>query len=160
MSINYFFSILIILPFSNFASGQAVIASTGNSISSNTGNLSYTVGQIDYQFTSSTGIGNLSAGVQQVFNSLPFTYTANIDKTTTISVWPNPVIDKLFVKINSRAFSGFSYKVIDMNGRLIENNKTYQNSIKIDTHHYTAGIYLLVLDYAMNSPILFKITKQ
>jgi len=152
--------VLVILAYANILAAQTSTATSGLTISNSAGNISYTVGQLDYTSTPIGNLGTLSQGVQQVYNSLPFTYIVNIDRSTTLSVWPNPVIDNLNIKINSGSVSGISYQIMNMNGQLIENKKTFSSEIKVDTHNYTMGAYILSVILPNQPAIQFKIIKQ
>ena len=153
-------SVSIIISCTNILYAQLSIPSAGLTISNSYGNISYTVGQVDYISTPIGNLGTLSEGVQQVYNALPFTYIVNIDRSTTLSVWPNPVIDNLNIKINRGAVSGISYQLMSMNGQLIENKKTFSSEIKVDTHNYAVGTYILSVKLPNQAPIQFKIIKQ
>jgi len=152
--------VLVILAYANILAAQTSTATSGLTISNSAGNISYTVGQLDYTSTPIGNLGTLSQGVQQVYNSLPFTYIVNIDRSTTLSVWPNPVMDNLNIKINSGSVLGISYQIMNMNGQLIENKKIFSSDIKIDTRNYTIGAYILSVSLPNQPAIQFKIIKQ
>ena len=141
----------------NLVNAQQTISTTGITITSNTGEISYTIGQIDYTSTIIETYGTLSEGVQQVYNNLPFT---NLDKTITINAGPNPVIDNLSIKINSSNYTAMSYQIIDVVGRPIENKKIFNNDFKIDMHNYVTGIYIVIINISSQPITQFKIFKQ
>lgn len=146
--------------FINMVNAQQNTSTSGLTIVTAFGNISYTIGQLDYISTTNGDFGTLSEGVQQVYNLLPYTYIVNIDRSTTLSVWPNPVIDYVYIKVNRSDFSGMSYQVMNMNGQLIENKRTYSNNIKIDTHNYIIGAYVISVNLPNQPAIQFKIIKQ
>ena len=160
MNTKIFLTVFLITSYTNILNAQLSISNSGLTISNSFGNMSYTVGQLAYISTPIGIQGTLSEGVQQVYNPLPFTYIVNIDRSTDLSVWPNPVLDNLNIKINRGGVSGISYKIMSMNGQLIENTKTFSNAIQVDTHNYAVGAYILSVILPNQAPFQFKIIKQ
>ena len=93
-------SVFIIFLIATNLNAQQGITASGSTIISSTGTISYSIGQVDYISTPIANSGSLTQGLQQVFNELPFTYIANLGRSTSITVWPNPVVDYLNIKIN------------------------------------------------------------
>ncbi len=153
-------SALAIFVYSNNLKAQQNTITTGLTIVNAFGNISYTIGQLDYISTTKGAVVTLSEGMQQVYNLLPFTYIEYIDRSTTLSVWPNPVIDHLYIKVNSNNYSGIAYQIMNMNGQLIENKKSFGNSIRVDMQNYTIGAYIILVNLPNQPAKQFKIIKQ
>lgn len=139
------------------APAQQTVTTSGQTITSATGNISYSIGQIDYITIENSF--SVSQGVQQVYTKSAVTYIATLDKSITISVWPNPIVNTLFVKINNNAEAGFSYQIFSIEGQLIETKKIRSNNTSIDTHDYNTGVYIISISHARNPTIRFKIIK-
>lgn len=64
---------------------------------------------------------------------------------TTFDIYPNPVTDKFFVRINESAMVNASLGIYQLDGKLIySNNSLINNNIEI-TKNFDKGIYLVVL---------------
>ncbi len=140
------------------ARAQQTVSTTGETITNSTGSISYTIGQVDY--ISIETAFSLSQGVQQVYTKSPVTYISTLENSITVSVWPNPIVNSLFVKINNNAASGFSYQIFSIEGQLIEIKKIISNNTTIDTHSYNTGVYIISIIHANNPSIRFKIIKK
>ena len=102
-------------------------------------NVSWSIGEL---ITEENAVSGLI--VYQGFNS-PDVKTPNGLSDVTMSAivaYPNPVIDKLFIK---KAESGsFTYTLTDLVGRVLL-TKTVDSDQEIDLSHYDAGQYILQL---------------
>jgi len=152
-----FFFLLALLYINNILAQQTV-STSGLTINNTAGSISYTIGQIDY-ITAGNAF-TMTQGVQQVFVKSALTYIATIDKSITLSVWPNPIIDKLFIKIAGNTNAGFSYQLFSIEGQLMETKKILGNYTTIDTHTYSVGVYIISISYANNPSLRFKIIKK
>lgn len=75
-----------------------------------------------------------------------------------VSTYPNPVLDKLYIQIENNQKNNFNIKISDSSGKVIyEKNKT-SGLTKIETSHWTKGIYLLQIVSDRDSKII-KIVK-
>jgi hypothetical protein len=152
-----FFFLLILLICSYHTNAHNAIASAGSNIVSMSGNMSFTVGQVDYINTGNNA--SLSQGVLQVNNRLPITYVFNIDHSNTIQAWPNPVINNLFIKIDGTPVTDVSYQVLDLNGQLVEKNKIVASNTIISMQKYQSGVYIVNIIYSNKKSLHFKIIK-
>jgi len=62
--------------------------------------------------------------------------------TGGVEVYPNPVADYLILKDTGQG-KGRSYKIFDMNGRLVENRDLKDGERKIDMTHLSPALYLI-----------------
>lgn len=133
------------LALSQVNAQESVLSSGGNS-SGSSGNVSYSVGQIFYKTINGT-TAYLSQGVEQPFEIQTVLGQDNFNVNLELSVYPNPTTDVIYLKIMESNFESIQYQLFDINGRLIENNKVFENSTIIQMGKYPEAIYLLkVLD--------------
>lgn len=61
------------------------------------------------------------------------------------TVYPNPTNDKLWIslQLDSRPLSGSSYRLIDIYGRVIFNNKLHSHQQSLDIQSLSPGVYFL-----------------
>ena len=70
----------------------------------------------------------------------------NRDMNKSIKIYPNPVTDKLYVKINGNKYQKYSFQLFNLNGKLIRKaitGKTKEDLIFIDTKDLVSGLYIL-----------------
>lgn len=124
------------------AFSQSNCVSTGGTYSGSNGNVSYTVGQIDYNaFSGSTGDINL--GVQQPYEL----YKLSLDEISDqiqVSIGPNPTSDLINIKfIDFDAGESYTYSLCDANGKLISSDKITEEETSINLVSFSMGIYFL-----------------
>jgi hypothetical protein len=122
---------------------QETIPAAGGNISGDGGSVDFTVGQIVY--TSNSGLnGTIEEGVQQPYEI--WTYTG-MEEAKGIqlecSVFPNPVNDILTLKVDIQKKDKLSYRLYEMNGKLIENNKITSVETSISMKDLAAGTFFL-----------------
>ncbi len=135
------------------AQAQQTVVTTGLDIISNSGSISYTIGQIDY-INSGTSI-SVSQGIQQSFDKLEVVVTSTI----SISIWPNPALDMLSIKITDDIGEGLDYQIFSMNGRLLDSKKNKTNFLNISLANFSQGAYILMITHLSQKAIPFKIIK-
>jgi hypothetical protein len=151
------FLLLNLLFCTCFVNAQKAVTSGGANTVSMSGNMSFVVGQVDYINTGNNA--TLSQGVLQVYNRFPINYVFNVDNTSTIQAWPNPVRNNLFIQIDGKTINDISYQVFDLNGHLIERNSIYSMKAIINMKLYTSGIYIVSVFYSNKKSVNFKIIK-
>ena len=155
---NFFLLILLLCTY--FVNAQKAITSAGVNVVSMSGNMSFAVGQIDYTNTgNSVSTHILSKGVLQIYNKFPNVLITPVDNSNKIIVWPNPVINELFFKIEGKEGSELSYQVIDINGHLLEKGKLFAMKSFIEMQKYPSGIYIINIFYSNKKSVKFKIIK-
>jgi len=130
---------------------------TGGEATGTGGTASYSVGQVVY--TTQTGTnGSVAQGVQQPYE---ISITVGIDETSIkleLSVYPNPTADYLTLKVGASTF--LSYQLIDIQGKVIENNKVTGTSTTIKMEELPSATYFLKVS-KNNAPVkTFKIIKN
>ena len=134
---------------------QSNIAAAGGDAAGSGGSVSFTVGQID--FISKTGTGGvMTEGVQQ-----PYLIVASVHENelnTTVSIYPNPTAGFVEVEIEDSDVD-LNYELLDVAGRVIERNRFFSHSSKVDLSSLSNGIYFLKLSTDDNLQKTFTIIK-
>jgi hypothetical protein len=139
--------------------GQNTCISSGNNAIGIGGSVTYSIGQIDYE-TFSNSNGTLTLGVQQAFEIFNIGIFEKSSFFQTITVYPNPTSDKLVIETNIFNFKDLKYQIIDLNGKIIENNffNHYQNMI--DLSFFLPTVYFVKIIKDEETIKTFKIVKQ
>lgn len=146
------YSCLLALPF--FSHAQQSASSAGGIFTSATGSMSMVVGQFNYE-----NLGHqstLTGGVLQVYLQHAQAIEWNAKE---ISLWPNPVIDDLFVKLETSPPANMRYQVYDLKGRLLSDQRFDPADFRIPMSQHPAGTYLILLTLPNQFPVPFKIIK-
>jgi len=86
--------------------------SAGEAVGIN-GTSSYMIGQLVY--TTNTGVnGSLIQGVQQTYSISTSIVKNKTDLDVALSIYPNPAINKLSLKIEKLELSTLNFKLIDL----------------------------------------------
>ena len=159
------FLIAICLFGSEIIQAQQVVSSSGSHVKNDTVQLSWTIGEpIIVTITNESNI--LTQGMQQ--SRLIITVINEIEiSDLEISAYPNLTIDCIYLKIiplqtdqTTEAWRDYSFRLYDINGKLlilklIESTETL---IRIDS--YSPGIYFLKVNNKNVELKTFKIIKQ
>lgn len=146
------------LALSQVNAQESVLSSGGNS-SGSSGNVSYSVGQIFYKTINGT-TAYLSQGVEQPFEIQTVLGQDNFNVNLELSVYPNPTTDIIYLKIKESNFESIQYQLFDINGRLVDNNRVFENSTIIQMGKYPEAIYLLKVIDNNKEVKTFKIIKK
>lgn len=115
-------------------------------------NVSWSIGEV---VTESGIVAGLM--INQGFNGFENIMPTGISdiETFTIQTYPNPVIDKLFLKVSDG--STYSYILTDIIGRILL-KKSVNSDQEIDLSHYDAGQYILKVNsnHLSKSTIIIK----
>lgn len=136
-----------------FVQAQRTTSGAGAVVHSGYGQMSFVVGQINY--ASLANSSSLSGGVLQVYYRTPLA----IIQQSQVSVWPNPVIQYLYLNVESNPQTEISYQILDLFGRTYEYAKLVDLQATIDMQNYATGIYFLKLVLPNQTPISFKVLK-
>ena len=142
-----------------FCSAQQAVSSAGGNATGSGGTVSFTSGQTSYTALIS-GSGSVVEGVQQPFEIQVVTQLAPASEITlACEAYPNPTTDFLILKIHRDQIDNMSYRLIDLNGKLLEEAFIGDTETTISLKHYKSANYLLkVLDNS-KEVMTFKITK-
>ena len=120
---------------------QEAVLTTGGDSSSSSGSLAYSVGQVVYT-TNSNNDGTVNLGVQQAFEI----FTLSIDDNRLdilLSVYPNPAIRHINLRIDNQLSKNLSYQLYDLHGRLLSQGNITDKITQIDMQKLQSATYLI-----------------
>lgn len=141
------------------SNAQRATVSSGGDISGSDGTVSYTVGQVDYQYVSGSN-GNITEGVQQIeIDSI--TGLEENETNIVLNAFPNPTDDHVVLETNSPdGFENVSYNMYDNQGRLVKEGKISSSQTKIDLTSLIRANYFLKVTRENQLIKTFKIVKK
>lgn len=138
--------------------GQVAISASGGEAIGDKGSSSYTIGQIDY-IQASSSIGTSNQGIQQ-----PFEITLETDNYPWIElkaiIFPNPTTNYVNLKITNVFHQNFSYRLFDINRKLIANHKIINQETIINMERLASTTYFLSVLNKDTQIKVFKIIKK
>ncbi|MEX2485769.1 MAG: T9SS type A sorting domain-containing protein [Brumimicrobium sp.] len=141
------------------SNAQKAIVSSGGDISDTDGSVSYTIGQIDYQYISGSN-GNITEGVQQIeVDSI-----TGLDENQTdivLNAYPNPAHDRVVIETDAPSgMENVSYNMYDNQGRLVKEGKISSSETSIDVTDLVKANYFIKI--VENNELIktFKIVKN
>ena len=139
---------------------QESINATGGNASGSVGSASYSVGQIVY--TTNTGTnGSVAQGVQQPYEISVVTAIEEAkDITLSVSAYPNPTSDYLTLHIEEIDILILSYQLLDMNGKLLQNEKITGDQTNIVMSNLEPATYIMKVIQENKEVKTFKIIKN
>jgi hypothetical protein len=132
---------------------------TGGEATGTGGTASYSVGQVVY--TTATGTnGSVAQGVQQAYE---ISITTGVKETTInleMNVYPNPTTNYLTLKVDDFELSTLNFQLIDLQGKVIENEKVNSNTTSINLEKLPKAIYFLNVTKINQLVKTFKVIKN
>lgn len=134
------------------------VVCAGADKNSKVGDMSYTIGQVDYLYTKNSH-GGAVAGVNQPYEE-NFAHHLNCDGVE-LTLFPNPVHDNFYVQADLVDVH-YSYVLTDVIGKLIAEGKLTGEYTAFSLTGYPAGTYYLKIKYGSGSEdySTFKIIKD
>ncbi len=138
-------------------SAQENIGTSGGEATGSGGSSSFSIGQTFYITNDGTN-GSVSQGVQQPYE---ITVTSGVEEKTIyldMNVYPNPTNDILNLTVAKS--DGLTYQLTDINGKVLDSNKVYENTTYINTVDFSNATYFLKV--ISNNQVIktFKIIKS
>jgi len=124
------------------------------------GTVSFTVGQIDYNTQSSSGIGTISEGIQQPYEIYFVGIEEESDKDLQFNLYPNPTTDKLYINFSGEVPINLTYNLFSMKGELLVQGQIISNKTEIFFEQMPASTYLLRVNDSKEIVKTFKIIKN
>jgi len=141
-------------------SAQTGFGASGGNVLSDEYGLSYSVGQVCYTSASPSAY-YLSQGLQHPsIVGLPNGIEQLSKPCSFISIVPNPVIDKLQLKINTNDTSDLYFKLYNSLGELVSQVSITTNELMYSMAIYPQGLYLLIVMQNQKVIRSFKILKK
>lgn len=155
-----FIPIIGLMVFFEPISAQTSVSSAGGDAAGPGGSASYSVGQILYTFDNGTA-GSVAKGVQQAYEiSIVTGFASSEEIMLTGIVYPNPVSDFFILKIENYEPANLTFKLLDINGKLIETGRIRDKELQINMEDRLPGIYLLKIFDRQKEIKIFKIIKK
>lgn len=158
-------SMLLASPVFTFMQAQQLHASVnaaGGNATGTGGSASYSVGQVFFTTVSSTTT-SVAEGVQQPFEIMVFTGVKDIkaiDLYYTYTAYPNPTRGKLTLKIDNFKPNSFTFQLMDVNGKILRNDKLTEKETVIDMSELKPAAYFLKVTNSKKGVKTFKIIKH
>ena len=97
---------------------QEAVTAAGGDATGSGGSVSYSIGQIDYITNTGTG-GTVTQGVQQPYEFFIVGIDDKKDISVELSVYPNPAVSTVNLRIDNQNLENISFQLYDMNEKLI-----------------------------------------
>ncbi|MGC9344611.1 MAG: T9SS type A sorting domain-containing protein [Bacteroidales bacterium] len=137
------------------------IATAGGDASNSGGSVAYTIGQTLFTMHHEMNVGTLNQGIQQpyeVFLTTGIDYARKLD--IKFSAYPNPVTDKIILKVEGNLKPGYRVSVYDIHGKILEKSKITSTSTDLFMDKLEPAIYLLKITNNNKEITTFKIIKK
>ena len=139
---------------------QEAFTVTGGNASGSEGTVSYSVGQVFYSTNTGTN-GSTAQGVQQPYGIAVVTELEEAKGITLhCTVYPNPVIDMLILRIEGKLQTQYSMSLFSINGELLENKKINSIETTLDMKNLVPATYILKVTDSKKELKTFKIIKN
>jgi type IX secretion system substrate protein len=140
-STNFFLSVFLVVTTAGLKAQDAVPATGGDATGSG-GSAAYSTGQVICTSYSGTG-GSVNQGVQQ-----PYVFITTETNTQSLiellmSVYPNPSVTSVYLKIENQDLQQLSFQLMDIQGKLILQQKITETETFIKMDETAAGTYFL-----------------
>jgi len=152
-------SALILLAGLTGLQAQEAVTTTGGNASGSGGTVSYTIGQIDYTTNTGTG-GTVTQGVQQPYEFFILGIDDKKDISLEMSVYPNPSVAFVNLKIVNQNLENLSFQLYDVNQKLILNQKVSSTETSIPMENLSSATYFLKVSDNKKVVKTFKIIKN
>jgi len=136
---------------------QQLVSTSGDYYQNSTGSLSVSVGELAIETFSNTN-NILTQGFQQT-NLVSVSIKELPDMGYQISVYPNPVLDFVVLKIPSENIVGKQYKLYDMNGKVLEIKLIEETETEISFSKLAPATYFIKVVEGVDELKTFKIVK-
>lgn len=140
-------------------SAQSAANSGGGTLSDAGGSAGYSFGNVFYKELSGSG-GSTAPGTQAPY---VITSTLGADQTfinLEMAIYPNPVTDYLFLKIDSENTNLYISELYDSKGSLLQAKKINGRKTDIIMSTYPSGVYFLSVKDNRKILKTFKIVKK
>ena len=139
---------------------QESISAGGGDASGSGGTAGYTIGQLVY--TTNTGTnGSAAQGIQQDYGNPGQTGFKQAEGISLVySAYPNPVVDCLVLKVENNDWKNLSYRLYDINGRLLANKKVTGGRTAVLMRNLVPTTYFLKITNGEKEVKTFKIIRD
>ncbi|SHH04566.1 Por secretion system C-terminal sorting domain-containing protein [Flavobacterium defluvii] len=138
------------------------IIPSGSNASGSSGSVTYSIGQVFYTYIGLQADYIVAQGIQQQESDKNLGTPEVEEPKTEIFVFPNPAAD--FVNVSMKGYEleseNRSFKLYDIQGRLIKQNKINQDDTQVSLNNLSPSIYILVVYVDNHILKSFKILKK
>jgi hypothetical protein len=106
------------------------------------GTTSYSLGQVFYTSNNNSN-GTVAQGVQQPYEIATLSGKELAEISLTMQAYPNPATNYLTLNVGENERSNLAFKLVDLNGRSIENRRISTAIETIDMQRLPAAVYFL-----------------
>ena len=139
---------------------QEVLPAAGGHANGTGGNLSYTIGQLNYLYHTSEG-GAVAEGIQMAYEITVVTSVEDAPEIElNVSAYPNPTTDYLTLEIGELNISDVSFYLFDMQGKVIHSEKITGNITRIYMRELLPAIYFVRIVHSNREVKIFKVIKN
>lgn len=138
---------------------QKSVNVSGGDADGNGGSVAYSIGQFAYSVDTGAS-GEITQGVQHAYEIFTIGIN-NVKLNISLSVFPNPTSDYLFIKIHNYNSEYLNYKVYDMLGKVLSQQQIRGSETKISMIGLPAATYFVHIINQENKRLQsFKIIKK
>lgn len=161
MENKFYFSWFLCLAFIINAKSQSQILSGGKSDISSGGSISSSIG-LSPSTIASNGSYTVSSGTQQPYEISMYLSVVDIsNKSIDVKIYPNPFSENVFIKFSENLNKEkYSYKIVDLNGRLITKGDLKEISNILNLQNLSTGNYMLEINQSGTTINTYKIIKK
>ena len=139
------------------AHAQQTPATAGGTLFNGSGSITYTIGESVAQTLTNANV-ILTQGFHQPILSVAVVQAlSGLDYT--VSTFPNPTSDFVWLKINKPSVVGLQYLLFDFKGTLLTQKSIAGNETVVPFNHLNSGVYLLKVQDGLKEVKTFKIIK-
>lgn len=146
-----------------FTYAQSALVTVGGDAQSNSGSVSYTVGQIAVSTVANNdGSVSVAEGVQQPYEIMTVGVNHYPEITLNAKIYPNPTENLAQLELNGFDIpeNGLQAYLYDGNGKLLQTIQVIGDLTTFQIGHFSTGNYLLELKSGNQSLKTFKIVRK
>lgn len=154
--------VLLVSGLTHFSlKAQSGFVASGASLTTPSGSVSYSVGQLDYLDVSGTG-GSINQGLQQPFEFFEITEVSELKNTALngISVFPNPAHESVTLLCETFDLESLQYALYDLQGRTLLTGSIQQRETPIQLEEFAFTVYFIRIWSSDNKSKTVKIIKS
>jgi hypothetical protein len=140
-------------------SAQQSANTTGKNVSQNNTTISYSIGEVYYN-TTTTLSSVITQGIQQPYEIYLISGIGNEKDVQLITAFPNPTSSTIKIVTQDIKIDGLNYKLYDLLGKEILSGDITSNQTELDLNNLMPAVYFIKV-FRYNSTIkYFKIIKK
>lgn len=136
---------------------QSATTTAGGDVADPSGNISFTIGQIDYISVNSSG--SVNQGVQQPYE-LFVLEIGESNSSFSITAYPNPVVSFLTIDLGESPAGKINYALTDETGRLVSEGVLMEKETQLDVHELASSSYFLNIYHNGQQVKSYKLIKR